>query len=110
MRDAERRAEIARLNDHLRLTGQGGEVFITQGIAALSLSQQLAILAAVRRFDAFTPDNDPHEEHDCAVLDACGHRIIWKIDYLPRQQGQEPDAAAPETVTRVMTIMFAEEY
>ena len=110
MGDAERRAEIARLNDHLRLTGQGGEVFMTQGIAALSLSQQLAILTAVRRFDAFTPDNDPHREHDCAVLEVGGHRIIWKIDYLPRQEGQDPDAAVPETVTRVMTIMLAGEY
>lgn len=54
MGDAERRAEIARLNDHLRLTGQGGQVFITQGIATLSPSQQFAILAAVRRFDAIT--------------------------------------------------------
>lgn len=110
MGDAERRAAIARLNDHLRLTGQGGEVFITQGIAALSLSEQLAILAAVRRFDAFTPDNDPHGEHDCAVLEVRSQRIIWKIDYLPRQEGRDPDAAAPETVTRVMTITLAEEY
>ena len=110
MGDAERRAEIARLNDHLRLTGQGGEVFITQGIAALSLYQQLAILAAVRRFDAFTPDNDPHGEHDCAVLEAGSHRVIWKIDYLPRQEGQDPDAAAPETLRRVLTIMLADEY
>lgn len=110
MGDAERRAEIARLNDHLRLTEQGGEVFITQGIAALSVSEKFAILAAVRRFDAFTPDNDPHGEHDCAVLEAGGHRIIWKIDYLPRQAEQDPDAALPETVTRVMTIMLAEEY
>lgn len=110
MGDAERRAEIARLNDHLRLTGQGGEVFITQGIAALSLSHQLAILAAVRRFDAFTPDNDPHGEHDCAVLEAGGHRVIWKIDYLPRHEGKDPDPADPATVVRILAVMLAEEY
>lgn len=110
MGGTERRAEIARLNDHFRLTGQGGKMFISNGIAALSVSEQLAIFAAVRHFDAFTRDNDPHGEHDCAVLEVCGHRIIWKIDYLPRQQGRDPDAAVPETITRVMTIMLAEEY
>lgn len=110
MGERERRAEIARLNDQFRSTGQGGEVFMTQGIGALPILERLHILAAVRGIDAFTPDNDPHGEHDCAVLKVRGHRVIWKIDYLPRQEEQDPDPTDPQRVRRVMTIMLAEEY
>ncbi len=110
MGERERRAEIARLNDQFRSTGQGGEMFMTRGIGALPMLDRLHILAAVRAFDAFTQDNDPHGEHDCAVLKVRGHRVIWKIDYLSRQDDQDPDPTDPQTVMRVMTIMLAEEY
>lgn len=110
MGEAERRAEIARLNDAFRFTGKGGEMFMTQGVAALPLSDKLLILADVRYFHAFTPDNDPHGEHDCAVLEVRGHKVIWKIDYVPLNDGQECDPAVSHTVMRILTIMLAEEY
>lgn len=46
MGERDRRAEIARLNDLFRSTGQGGEVFMTQGIGALPMLERLHILAA----------------------------------------------------------------
>ena len=106
----ERRADIARLNDEFRFTGKGGEMFMTPGIAALPLADKLLILADVRYYDAFTPDNDPHGEHDFALLEVRGHRVMWKIDYLPADEGQDPDPAVPDTVLRILTIMLAEEY
>ncbi|MBB3955942.1 DUF3768 domain-containing protein [Novosphingobium sediminicola] len=110
MAEAERRAEIARLNDVVRFSGKGGRLFMTSGFDALSAIEKLLILTEVRCFDAFTPDNDPHGEHDCAALTFGEHRIIWKIDYLPANGFEEADPADPETVLRVLTVMLAEEY
>jgi hypothetical protein len=106
----EGRAEIARLNDEFRLTGKGGEMFMTPGIAALPLADKLLILTEVRYFSDFAPDNDPHGERDCAGLTVRGHEVIWKIDYLPVEGmlGVGPDNA--RTIRRVLVIMLAEEY
>jgi len=50
---------IRALNDRLRTTGQGGQIVVTRGIAALGTATVAKIIAAVQVFDAFTPDNDP---------------------------------------------------
>lgn len=107
-----RRATIARLNDHLRFTGEDGWILLSRGIAALPIAAKDAVIRAVRLFEDFTPDNDPHEEHDCAALTIGHRRIIWKIDYYPRDRARQddPDPANPATTKRVMTIMLAEEY
>lgn len=106
----ERRAEIARLNDEFRFTGKGGEIFMTQGIAALPLADKLLILTKVRYFSDFTPDNDPHGEHDCAALTVRGHEVIWKIDYLPTEGTLWAHSGDPDEMRRVLVIMLAEEY
>ena len=110
MCEVERRAEIARLNDAFRFSGKGGQLYMTAGIDALPTIEKLLILTEVRCFDAFTPDNDPHGEHDCAVQDFGERRIIWKIDYLPANGFEEADPANPATTLRVLTVMLAEEY
>ena len=73
---------IRELNDALRTSGRGGRVMMTAGMAALPYENRSAVLAAVRSFDAFTPDNDPYGEHDCASLVIGADSIIWKIDYF----------------------------
>ena len=72
---------IRALNDDLRSSGRGGTTVITAGIAALCDDSQATIMAAVQSFTDFTPDNDPYGEHDCAVLEAAGQRVLFKIDY-----------------------------
>jgi len=64
-----------------RKTAIGGQWLITRGIAALPALEQWAIMEKVRRFDTFTPDNDPYGEHDFGALEHQGQRIFWKIDY-----------------------------
>jgi hypothetical protein len=108
--EAKRRATIARLNDHFRFTSEGGEMFMTQGVGALTLAEQIIILAEVRYFGEFTPDNDPHGEHDCAVLTVRGRKVIWKIDYFSAAEGVDPDPTSLSTCHRVLSIMLAEEY
>lgn len=107
-----RRATIARLNDHLRSTGEDGWTYLSRGVALLPIAAKDEVIRAVRLFDDFTPDNDPHGEHDCATLKVGKCRIVWKIDYHPRDRSSQsdPDPADPNSSLRVMTIMLAEEY
>ena len=107
----ERTTKIRELNDRLRIAGKGGMIHMTNGIAALGLTAVNTIFKAIAAFSAFTPDNDPWGEHDCAVMDVEGHRLIWKIDYDDRSRTyHSPDAADPKVTVRVMTVMLAEEY
>ena len=109
--ETERRATIARLNDHFRFTGEDGWVFLSAGIAAQSVPVKDAIVNAVRHFDTFTPDNDPHGEHDYGALTVQPLRIVWEITYYQRDLSNAgSDPADPATTKRVMTIMLAEEY
>ena len=102
---------IRELNDKLRTTMSGGLVHMTNGIAALGLPTVKAIFKAVASFTAFTPDNDPWGEHDCAVMEIEGHRIVWKIDYYDRSRTfHSPDAADPKVTVRVLTVMLSAEY
>tara|TARA_B100000678_G_C18074993_1_gene448295 strand:+ start:308 stop:646 length:339 start_codon:yes stop_codon:yes gene_type:complete len=112
MSEAARRAIIACLNDHFRSSSGDGWVFLSATIADLPEPVSAEIINAVATFDAFTPDNDPHGEHDCAMLTVGKHRVIWKIDYYrdTRSGKSDPDPADATTTLRVLTIMLAEEY
>lgn len=102
---------VRMLNDALRRRGIGGEVFVTREVDMLPDAEVIAILRAVACFDDFTEDNDPWDEHDCAVMSMGRHRIIWKIDYYDQDmRGLSPDPADPQLTRRVMTIMLASEY
>ena len=104
-------AKIRDLNDAFRRTGDGGRIFFTAGVSALGVAFSHQALALVQRFDAFTPDNDPHGEHDFGSFDHNGHKLFWKIDCYDAacKYGSE-DPADPAQTTRVLTIMLAEEY
>ncbi|MGH6673788.1 MAG: DUF3768 domain-containing protein [Xanthobacteraceae bacterium] len=104
-------AKIRELNDALRsLTGEGRIVF-TAGISALPSPQQAEIVNRVFAFSDFTPDNDPHGEHDFGRIEFAGTSIFWKIDYYDRDlKFGSPDPADEAVTTRVLTVMLAEEY
>lgn len=98
-------------NDHLRQLHRGGKVLMTRGVAALDPMLQQRIASAVSSFNDFTADNDPHGEHDCAILSVEGHRILFKIDYYdPAMLFASEDPTDPNKTVRVMTIMLTEEY
>jgi hypothetical protein len=102
---------IRDLNDAFRRSFIGGAVIVTAGVEALPADQRQSILANVRKFDAFTGDNDPHGEHDLGTVVHGYIRCFWKIEYYDREmEMQSPDPADPSVTTRVLTIMLADEY
>jgi hypothetical protein len=102
---------IAALNDAFRTTLIGGRVYLTRGIAALSPSAQESIIARVRAFADFTPENDPYGEHDFGILKLDGATIYWKIDLYDNDlKFGSPNPEDPSVTTRVLTILLAEEY
>ena len=102
---------IRDLNDWFRCTLEGGAVLLTAGVIALGCEAQARIIEAVRTFDDFTPDNDPHGEHDFGALDVEGERIFFKLDYYdPTRAMHSDDPADPSKTERVLTIMLASEY
>ena len=102
---------IAQLNDAFRRSFVGGRVVETAGVLTLPETERIAFLLAVRRFDGFDGDNDPHGEHDFGAVEVGGRRLFWKIDaYDCDLRGHSPNPADPAVTTRVLTIMLAEEY
>lgn len=106
-----RTERIRLLNDTLRCTGKGGRIMLTRGISSLKPATVADLLRAVAAFDAFTPENDPHGEHDCAMVDVGAERVLFKIDYYDQDMTHHSPDPADEAVTvRTMTVMLAEEY
>lgn len=107
---ADKAAVIRQLNDRLRRSFVGGRVMLTAGADCLAPDLKLALLTAVRQFDAFNAGNDPYEEHDFGAVEVAGTCFFWKIDYydLDLQFGS-PDPGEESVTCRVLTIMRADE-
>jgi len=103
--------QIKALNDAFRRTFIGGKVLMSAGLVSFSDDEVRAIIRAVRGYLAFTPDNDPHGEHDFGSIEILGNKFFWKIDYYDKslEMGSE-DPSDPEKTARVLTIMLADEY
>src|SRR5262249_43254603 len=111
-------ARILELNDALRTCTDpiaalmmNGSLVITRGIAERGNEFISRVVAAVRAFDDFTPDNDPHGEHDFGFLTVDGVRIFFKVDYYDYAlKWHSPNPADAGVTRRVLTIALAEEY
>ena len=104
-------ARIRELNDAFRTTFSGGRVMLTVGVDSLPSDVKAIVIRRVVTFSTFTADNDPRGEHDFGNFEVRGKRFFWKIDYYDRAlEFGSDDPSDPEKTTRVLTIMFAEEY
>ena len=94
-------AKIAQLNDELRHTFIGGKIMMTAGINALPDRTKANILSAVRSFNTFDEDNDPHGKHDFGSFEVDDEKGFWKIDYYDKSmEGELEDPSDPEITTR----------
>jgi hypothetical protein len=103
--------KIRALNDAFRSTMSGGRVMLTAGVDALPSDVKAMVIRKVATFSDFTPDNDPHGEHDFGGFSLGGRKFFFKLDYYDAEmQFGSEDPADPAKTTRVMTSMLAEEY
>jgi hypothetical protein len=114
MDDAPSNRDVARirdLNDAFRKTFAGGKMVMSASVAALPDMVKASALVKVAQFNDFSPDNDPHGEHDFFSFEHCNRTFFWKCDYYNKElDGGSEDPADPEKTTRVGTLMFAEDY
>jgi Protein of unknown function (DUF3768) len=103
--------KIRALNDAFRTTLIGGKVLLTAGVNALPSDIKVVVIQHVVTFSEFNEGNDPHGEHDFGNFSLAGRKFFWKIDYFDAKMefGSE-DPSDPSKTTRVLTIMFVEEY
>lgn len=107
----QRTQQICALNDQFRTTFTGGRVVLTGGTMALTDEDRVALFAAVKSFQDFTPDNDPHGEHDFGAVTLRDMKFYWKIDCYDRDLlNHSPDATDTKLTVRVLTIMRDQEY
>jgi hypothetical protein len=106
------KAEIIRtINDRCRSHFLGCQVMVTPSVQELSDADKAELLQAVRTFDKFGEDNDPHHEHDFGAIDLHGEKWFWKFDYYSSDMRHGSDDPSDITRTRrVLTIMAASEY
>ncbi|MCK1745759.1 DUF3768 domain-containing protein [Bradyrhizobium sp. 139] len=102
--------KIRGLNDSFRQTLVFGG-FLTPGLASLPIERQAQLLELVRKFDRFTPGNDPHGERDFGGIELDATWYFFKIDYYDLAgRFASPDPADPSVTQRVMIVMRADEY
>ncbi len=118
----DRISTIATLNDALRqnLTQPGhNRVVMTLGVQDLigdvslfrNFHARAELLRAIRDYDQFGVDVDPHGERDFGRFTFRDAALYWKIDYYDRALDfGSPDPADPQVTTRVVTILLTSEY
>lgn len=100
---------IREQNDDFRKGLGGGQIVVTQGIAARN--DVWEIVQQVRKYNSFDSRDDSYGERDFGTIRVDAQRIFWKIDYYGKDmESGSPDPADPSATIRTMTIMLAEEY
>lgn len=108
---ANKSACIRVLNDRLRTYHIGGRIMLTSGVNTLEPNTVRKIIRAITQFTDFNERNDPHSEHDCAIMEVNNLSIMWKIDYYDETLTQHsPDPSDPNVTVRILTVMLADEY
>ncbi len=103
---------IAQLNDQFRRGDRSlGTYVMTPGVRSLAPEKILQLTQLVQSFDAFTIDNDTHQEHDFGAIVMDGEKYFWKISYYDPTKAYLSEDPGNTTLTRrVLTVMESREY
>lgn len=103
--------EIRRLNDQFRTTFRGGQILLTQGVADLPSMVTATALQMVAEFKDWTPEIDPHGEHDYLSFNLCNREFVFIIQYYDlKMEAHSIDPANPNITKRVATLMLTYEW
>lgn len=102
--------EIKKRNDAFRkslIRDSKHKVVLTESVHE-SPNKDL-IIEAIRNFDSFSGENDPHGEHDFGSVVVAGEKYFFKFDYydLQYEYGADPKE---EDYALLLTIMHASDY
>ena len=101
-----RAEQIARLNDSLRKTLEGGTIVITRNVRCLEVYSALKLTTALAEYDSFDADNDPHGERDMGDFALFNTDLYFKIDYYDSDLKFGSNDPADTSIThRVITFM-----
>jgi hypothetical protein len=78
-------SRIRELNDAFRKTFAGGKMVMSANVAALPEMVRASALIKVAEFTDFTPEHDPHGEHDFLSFEHCNRTFFWKCDYYNKE-------------------------
>ena len=108
---SQRGSRIRVLNDLARKTFLGTRIMLTATVAEMDEQPKARLLQAVRDYNTFDDDNDPHHEHDMGFLDFEGEKYMFKFDYYDKKMEYGSEDPGDEMKTcRVLTIMRSDEY
>lgn len=108
-----KRDRVRALNDEFRtnIVSKLGRTVLTAGVTSLPDDVRTAAIRKTATFDAFSPENDPHGEHDFGSFELAGQCFFFKIEYYDESmEYRSENPAEPTKTKRVLTIMLAEEY
>ncbi|MDQ2762099.1 MAG: DUF3768 domain-containing protein [Pseudomonadota bacterium] len=104
-------ALIRALNDKLRIDHRGGQIVATVGVTSRGPYFVALALGLIRDFSAFSPANDPYDEHDFGSISLDNVTVFWKIDYYDQSLSAGADDPSDSAkCTRILTVMLADEY
>jgi hypothetical protein len=105
-------ARIRELNDAFRRDGGGDHFLLEDGVWQRSYEDRRAIIETVATFDAFSPQDGHHGEHDFGAFAYKGQRFVWQIDYYQKGSRFDDLAEDPsnqETTDRILSVALVAE-
>lgn len=109
-RVSDKTKKIAELNDKVRSTFNNGQILATKNFKALDDNTQSLAIEAIRKFTDFNESNDPHGEHDTAIVKVREIKKAFKFSFSYFEKENAINRSMPEIeqiTKRVMTIDVA---
>jgi len=104
-------ARVCELNDNFRSSFRGGQVLLTDSVAALPDMVKASALEKVATFNQFTNANDPLGIHDYGWFEHCNRVVLWRLHtYNLALDGFSPDPSDPTATRRILFIGLAQDW